>query len=275
MSAISGVLAAGFAFLTAMGWRRKRMDWLLAGLWGCIAALQTGWGILQFSRYQRAGWQLLIVVALGGAMLAALPAWARRAPVQRARAAAVALLTLAAFALPPHHRPLHSAAESTLVDFMRAIPRHMLPARGYAVRRVLDEPEWPAVFTLQDDRAINVLSRRYTGFTRGQGDPVYAALGARIGIAMHPLGRGVLLEPHPLRQHLVVYDEPAVTSTAQLGFAARLDAALAGASLAVSATAEEARREADAFLVRVEAAGWRLERVTLAPTLEVVLATPP
>ncbi|HMP77507.1 MAG TPA: hypothetical protein PKE12_14515 [Kiritimatiellia bacterium] len=274
VSAMSGVLAIGFTALAVAGWRRRRMDWLLVGAWGLLAALQTGWGILQFTRYQRAGWQLFLALAVGGALAVTLPLWTNHRIFRLAVRTAIVALTVVCFMVPPGHRPMHSAAESELVDFMRAFSRQVLRTRDLPVPRVLYEPRLPESLHLGGHRRLFLLSRRYTGFSRGQGDPVYAALGLRQGIKIRPLGRGEWSEPDDECPVLIVLDRPAVHAVEQLGLTARLNAALAEASLSGTVPVDAAHREAEEFLGRLDPAAWRITRVSIAPALEAILAEP-
>ena len=68
------VILAIFGICMWCGFIGKRIGWVMLGLWGIIASVQTLTGFLQFSGYQREGWSLLIAVAclsgvIGGAVI--------------------------------------------------------------------------------------------------------------------------------------------------------------------------------------------------------------
>lgn len=266
-SAAAAVLAALFTAGLAASLRRRRTDVALLSLWGLLAALQTGWGVLQFEHYQRAGWQLMMAVAL-------LVGWiAHRLPVARGLTLAglAALVTVGSFVMYPRHQLLHSAAEPELVTFLRAVAREQRILHDKTPARVIATPRLPDGMTLHVRRGLTILARRYTGFTRGQGDPVYAALGHRDGTEIRPLGAGAPLELKPRRQYLLIRDE---APPPPAGLSARMNAALAAMAAPRPERIAAAHRELDGILAGVDPAQWTVHRHALAPALEVYLLLP-
>lgn len=265
------VLAIGFLVLLVLGWRRRRSDWLLLGAWGLLAAIQTGFGVLQFTRYQRAGWQLTEAVAAGcGLYLANFV----RAPSSHFRAlifSALAVCTAFSFLIYPRHYMIHSAAESDIVQFMRALSRRQAMLNGRPVRRVVDVPVLPSAESLERNRAITILCRKFTGFARGQGDPLYAALGERPGVEIHQLGKARPITFDPARQYLFVVDEAAVRSVDELGLAGRLNSILAVQPVMTRKAAERARLEAETLMANLDPAIWNISLMESTPALRIYL----
>ena len=266
-SVAAATLAAIFAAGVLASLRRRQPDAALLSLWGLLAAVQTGWGVLQFEHYQRAGWQLMMAVSLlVGWVASRIPA-ARGLPV----GALAALLTIGSFAVYPRHQLLHSAAESELVNFLRAVARDRRLAHDIAPARVIAAPQLPIGMTLHVRRGLTILARRYTGFTRGQGDPVYAALGHRDGTEIRPLGVGAELTFNPRRQYLLIRDEAPPPPS---GLSARLNAALAAMAAPKSERIAAAHQEIESALAGLDASVWTIHHVTPAPGLDVYLLLP-
>lgn len=137
--------------------------------WALFTWSQTVFGVFQFSLYMRAGWLLLIALALWGGWLtvwigdrlaAGLPRWTWYTVI-----AAASLLTLGR---PPAPVPHLSPAESDLVTAARQLDAW---SDG---RRPAPAFEW--LLEIPDSRPVVVWSRPYTDFPGGQGDPLHALL---------------------------------------------------------------------------------------------------
>lgn len=278
LDAAAAASAVLFALLLGKGWRDRRADLVAAASWGLLALGQTVLGVLQFSRYQRAGWQLLEAAAWTGALLAAW--WLgrlliTRSGLRRAVVLVVLVMTVVSFAQYPRHRVFHSRSEAALVGLFRAVERCYARDQGVRPPWSFTPAELPAGMDLYPKNALTVLIRPFTGFTRGQGDPTHALLRRRPGIAIAAIGDGrapVRLE-WP-RQYLLLVDEPSVKTAAELGAAARLQDDLAREFVQVQDRARRAREDAAAILAGVDAARWRTVPLHLAPGLDAWFLQP-
>jgi hypothetical protein len=260
---------AFFAGLMVRGARARRPDWWLLGAWGVLAALQSGWGILQFTRYQRAGWQLTLAAACGGGlawswMAAQAPRYARTGVV--VLALALSALTLAD---PPRHRMTLSSDEDGLVRFVRAVARERDAALGRASRIACSVPAPPGALALQSEKPLTVLTRSRTGFYRGQGDPVVAFLERRRNVALLLLGQGAEPRLSTKRQYLLIEDGPALRTTRDLGLFGRISGKVAADAMTSPHAFARAEAEGQAWLQAARAAGWSIATVRLSDRLLV------
>ena len=125
MNAALVLLLASFVGLAILGIRRKRPEWMMVGMWGGLAALQTATGVLQFTAYQREGWSLLLATGcLGGLGIAWF--WSLFPSGRWLVVLGMAVAVGVTLAHPPSHYLSNSTAEETLVHLassLRAYPR--------------------------------------------------------------------------------------------------------------------------------------------------------
>lgn len=268
----AAVLLCAFLWVLMSGWRARRTDWVFLGAWGLMATLQTATGLLQFSRYQRAGWQLLEAavwaggVAVGWWIVRPLCRWAW---LRGCTVAGLLVVSIFAFAHFPRHRVFQSAAEDDLVKLFRSIERHYARAQGQAAPWGFTTARLSDKLPINPRNALTVLIRPFTGFTRGHGDLTHALLRRRPGIAIE--GIGIPRPPVQLvwpRQYLILLEDPSVRSAADLGVSARLNGDLAGEFLDVQQRAQQARAQAAEILAGFDRTRWRVDQIALSPDLE-------
>ena len=123
MNAAGCILLILFACLLIAAVRRRCRRQRLLALFGLLTGLQTMTGALQFSLYQRAGWNLMLAATLLGGLIADV-IYTRISscrPARTAVAVAVAASILAALLNPPAHINNLSTAEDEMVDLTRAL----------------------------------------------------------------------------------------------------------------------------------------------------------
>lgn len=212
-------LALGVAFLGIGITGLRKRDALpgIIGVWGVVSSLQTGFGLLQFSAYQRAGWTLMIATAcLGGWIVSRMDNIAGLRRILRiALVAAVPFSCAVAFAHYPRHAPVLSVAEGDLVSIGRQVSRQAMRDAGLRPPRTFHKPD-AALPGMQLDPRLPaaIVARRFSGFEGNQGDPLRAALDAAT-----PL-RDVAVDPDTLipivlddgTQYVVFLDELPTTT---------------------------------------------------------------
>ena len=117
------VLLVGFAWQLIAAIRCHSVRDRLLAWFGLLSAVQTMTGALEFSLYQRAGWNLLLAAAwLGGKIAAAIYERVREfLPARIGVAAAIAVSAVFALIHPPQHRPSLSTAEDEMVAVTRSL----------------------------------------------------------------------------------------------------------------------------------------------------------
>ncbi len=167
MFAAVGVLVvlAG-AFVWAQ--RNNRPAARLLAIWGLTAWVQTVFGVWQFSLYWRAGWALLLALALWAGVGFAVLMRVGPALIGRAVAALTLASAVASFVFPPTPPPHLSAAEDDVVRFARNL-------RNWHERgRCGDNVEWAR--ELAGATRVAIWSRPYFGTPNFQGEPLHAFL---------------------------------------------------------------------------------------------------
>jgi len=268
----------GFALLFAgvltAGCHCRNRAWMVMATWGLLATLQTALGVLQFTAYQRAGWQLLLcAVWAGGLLIGAVHQaveqvrWARSVLVGGA-----VVLGLVSFARPPAHAPHVSAAESEIVAVVRCLSYRELVQTGTAPPRTVSVPRCDALSAaLADDNPVTVLARRFSGYQGNQGDPVHAARvhGSRLGIVSVGAGEAPPMLDRGV-QYVVLIDD-SLRAPGSGGAFARIDDAAARQLAATREELERANLTLRGLLATSRAAGWTTRKLRAGPPLEIHL----
>jgi hypothetical protein len=137
MNAAGCILLIAFACLLIVAARRRCRRQRLLALFGLLTGMQTMTGALQFSLYQRAGWNLMLAAALLGGLIADA-VYNRISSCRRARAAvaaAVAASIIAALLNPPAHIKTLSSAEDEMVELTRALAAQEAARKKTALAR--------------------------------------------------------------------------------------------------------------------------------------------
>lgn len=173
--------------------------WVIAGL---FTLWQTATGMFQFSAYQRAGWMFLMTACVAGGYVFAFIA--DRLPVSGRRA--LAGLAVAVCLLPLWKPPVHSfhmsPAESALIRTVRALKQYTGPKAG----RGGNKEGRQLVSELDPGDSFVVVTRPFTAFPGGQGDPIRALLENTPHIELRTFNDGDTLHPPTDRVMLVLID---------------------------------------------------------------------
>lgn len=176
----------------------KGMFLTLAGGWGMLTAVQAATGLLEFSMYQRSGWVLLESSALAGGILLAYlwtngsVAWALRPLILTG----LAVMTIAAFWIPPRHRYITSGAENELTGVLRELSFARLATRPHK-GPISFERYKPGELMLRAAAVprLSLLTRRYTESHADQGNVSAVVPDPDSGIMQIPVDNDTRLLP--------------------------------------------------------------------------------
>ena len=271
-------IGIGLAFVGVLGLGLRRRDpaMRLLGVWGLLTALQTGTGCLQFTWYQRAGWQLLEALAwLGGLVLAwTWDAAAGIRLVRRLLIFALAVTAAAAFIWHPTHRFCMSTAENEIACLARSLARLGWEPGAGAERTVRTAGrEWPFLQDFNPRMPMVVVTRRYQYGNRG--DMVHALMGHDAGIRVVSYGGSpVTLPLKPGRQLLVLLDRDLWMARPDLGPTALLSPSLADGFLADARDLHGPNKAILTAVRHVPLDAWRVREYLVSANLTVFTITP-
>lgn len=182
-------LAVSFGWALVVALRARNTALRVVSLWGLVSVVQTGLGLLQFSAYQRAGWQLLAASLVLGALV--LDEVARRGARFRAATwvrAALLAGAVAAFLMPPAHPRIVSPAEGELATMVRALSRLELIRVKQPLPWTWEKPERQFPFAERSpNQPVCLIVRTFAGFVTQQGDPVDAMKDAGSPLLVHSI----------------------------------------------------------------------------------------
>ncbi|MBN1558254.1 MAG: hypothetical protein JW951_08925 [Lentisphaerae bacterium] len=277
--AACGLLAL-FAAGAVQGARRRMPLWRVIGVFGCVTGLQTLTGVLEFSRYQRAGWSFMIAAVCACAWLGfevyrrIRPAGLRRGLVAAGAAACVTLTLLH----PPGHLNAVSSAEDALVRLTRALAHREAVRAGVRVPVACDAPLPAAVAAALEPGLPAVLVVRSTSgaATRGFWElpDAVTVRGAPLEIVNVRQEADLRAAFRPGRQLVVFLDRARRIAAPALGSVAALDPAQAEryarwqyGHYAVNGVIRD-------FLDALPEDAWRRRAVPLGARATVVVAVP-
>jgi len=161
------------------GLRDRNMGWVVLGVWGGIASLQTLTGFLQFSGYQREGWSLMIAAAcISGIIGGTIYCWGKRWFIFKAAVAVVVLLSITgSFIYPPVHELRTSCAEDEIIQVARDVSYRYTENRYWSMadKPIETGPEYLSAFS--SSPPMTIVTRRMTGWFDGnQGELVPAVV---------------------------------------------------------------------------------------------------
>lgn len=278
MDAVGLGLLLSFGACFAWGMRTGSALALLLGLWGCLTSLQSYTGILQFTRYQREGWSLLIAVcALGGYVGGIVYGMGRRRRWFRLSAGlTVVALAFWAFLTPPAHVVFVSPAEDGMVRWIKNISAYCCSSSRWPSLTIHDADEARVLRRILPASHPFLVTRKMAGFTSGQGELVFA-----VGEPMPALVFSTkdcleaLLEPH--RQYVVLVETASdddALPVADGGMTAKVNSEMTGEFLRVRKEMMAAGHQVQSFLSSQASARWVVTQETASPGLDVVILTP-
>ena len=280
-AAVAGILVL---FVGTAGWglRRRRPALVLLGVWGGLCAVQTAVGWLEFSRYQRAGWSLLIALAwLGGVVYGAIDARAesRRSWLRALAMAGGALLGMAFLLRPPVHRHGLSPAEDNLVKTVRAMAFEFHARAGERgdgfslVRPGLSAP----LTDLPRAGHFVIVSRPFTGFQGRQGDPIAAILGRPSGVKLKTFQKNgdpyAILSPGAC--HIFLTDNATRAKPDDFGAWGRIDTRVSKTFARWQSRRYDVNQDIDAFTAVLDREGWVIGRGQVGSDLKVAIVRVP
>jgi hypothetical protein len=163
-----------------VGVRRRQTGWLVLGTWGALCAAQTLTGVLQFSAYQRAGWELLVVAAclMGASAAFVYTRWSSHRALRAATVTAIAAVCLTALLHPPSHRYMLSRCEDDIVRVARQLERSHTQPDSWRHPHVRFEKAStsPLVEALEQEPDLTIVSRKFTGMGGRVAEPIAAVL---------------------------------------------------------------------------------------------------
>ncbi len=183
------ILGGFFASVWRLAQSRGFSSLRIVAVWGLLATVQSTLGVMQFTAYQRAGWELLLALALAGGPLLVLCAdWLARKPGARpAIRVLVAIVTLAGLLASPRHQPLLSGAEEDIVAAARGLSRLISAERGLPMPFSFEDPLELLPDSLAGQSAPRrIFYRQFSGFTHG--DPLKSAFEQRRLGDLSPMG---------------------------------------------------------------------------------------
>jgi hypothetical protein len=182
--------------------------------------VQTLTGVLQFSAYQRAGWELLAVAAclMGVAADLVYSRGASYRAVRWATGIAVGAVSITALLHPPAHQYMLSPCEDDIVRVVRELEHSRTgPGSWWRPYVHFEQASTSGLAEgLEQERAITVVTRKFTGMGGRAAEPVSAVLRTRSpvkAILVHS-GKGPLRMPNASRVYVCLLDGPAKASQA-------------------------------------------------------------
>jgi hypothetical protein len=269
---MAGVLIAGFL--------RAQPSERVLGIFGMITAAQTLTGLLEFSRYQRAGWLLMIAAACAAGWIGAWIARLLRPERLRLIVLGVGALACAGWGLvcAPGHASAVSSAEELMIHVTRFLGRLEPVSLEEPVYRALSYPR-PAALeeALTPDLPVTLVVRSTSGrAARGFWELTDAVVPYSSALPIVNVRSAESLEGLPAvdRQTIVFLDRAQRLASDELGSVAALDP-------------EQPKRYADwqyrhyranetirAFVNGVDTGIWRRHDIPLSTNAEVVVFVP-
>lgn len=239
----------------------------MIGSWGCFVWAQTVFGVFQFGPYMRAGWFLLIALALWGGYV--VSTWMPRLPIWGRRVVCTALIAPAFAALwyPPAPQPHLSPAEEDLVRVLRKVDRW--------ARNGGDSVSVAWLDALPQHADVSVWSRAFNAFPLHQGDPVYAFLERTPRIDIHTGTEAII--PHtasldPGRTHLILLDDRVAPQTAY-GLMMLVNPGLVSDFRSMQSGLLAVNQELRSLVREAEASGRRVTRFDMPHGLDIVIVS--
>lgn len=190
-TALIGLLLFAIACLASAIVNNNR-PFILISAWSLLTLTQTATGLLQFSAYQRAGWELLITLCLLGGF-AYWHIFEKSEVLIPVKKLVLLLLFLTSFYSVrnyPHHTPSLSNSEGdivTLIRFLNLRPSDSMGAPVYwSVEASLQNPNEKVLRKIIPKRPQTLITRQFSNFTYG--DPVATLLNKNNKIKHIPVG---------------------------------------------------------------------------------------
>ena len=273
-----GILLIGFAGCLILG-AVKRMPFLvILGLWGGLTALQSFTGILQFSKYQREGWSLLIAVTVMGGLAGGIfyemvkaHRWLRTGFIS-----GLSVCGVWAFFNPPAHVLFSTAAEDDLVRWIKIISARIAPSSMWPSFRAADSSVPDGLRTNLPPGNTVMMVRRIAGHDSGQGE-LGPVVGARAPVSVLNPGTGCGVQFNAHLCYIILLeippeaDELNASSTALLR---QLSPEMAETFHTVRAGSHEAWQWVENFIRSAASRPWSIARTRLTPQLEAVQLIP-
>jgi hypothetical protein len=269
------VLFLAFACTLGIGMRRQSPAYTLLGVWGLLTAIQSFTGILQFSKYQREGWSLLIAgSALAGVTIGGMGNALHRNLMRWILPAAAITAGVVSFRTPPAHVMFSCAAEDSLVYWVKAISAHHAPSGQWPSHQRFQP--FPVRLLPHPERTPSILVvRRLAGHDSGQGELGPVVANGMTVLVLTPDRPATFFDPK--RHYLVLLETgPPLDPLPAAGTAhlKALSTEMYTTLHHVRSGCKDAHQWVTEFLSTPASTNWIMTRMTLAGDLAVLSLEP-